>query len=164
MRQPTDTLDESAASSNNNGVATGTGEEAPTGRARIEPPDLSEKGGLRGGVPQRSNERLFMQLLAFGDCRDIDRVTVAVAAASLSAVVYEDLNDPRGIALLTLAGTPDLFVDEVRPLIGTTAFADLSFKPHYTMFGRTYSLGYEPDLADTLIHRPTRTVLHPDRG
>ena len=26
----------------------------PTGRARIEPPDLSEKGGLRNGEPQRS--------------------------------------------------------------------------------------------------------------
>src|SRR5690242_7457974 len=41
-------------------------------RARIEPPDLSEKGGLKDGVPQRSDERLFMQLLVFGGCHDSD--------------------------------------------------------------------------------------------
>ena len=35
-----------------------------------EPPDLSEKGGNRNGQPQRSDERLFMQLLVFGDCHD----------------------------------------------------------------------------------------------
>ena len=28
------------------------------------------------------------------------------------------------------------------------------------MFGRSYSLGYEPDLADTLVQRPMRTVLN----
>ena len=30
------------------------------------------------------------------------------------------------------------------------------------MFGRTYGLGYEPDLQDTLTGRPRRTVLNPD--
>ena len=34
-------------------------------RSRLEPPDISEKGGLKGGQPQRSDERLFMQLMAF---------------------------------------------------------------------------------------------------
>jgi chlorite dismutase len=34
-------------------------------------------------------------------------------------------------------------------------------KPDYTMFGRTYAIGYEPDLRDTLIDRPRRTVLNP---
>src|SRR5437870_5663178 len=28
--------------------------------------------------------------------------------------------------------------------------------------GRTYSLGYEPDLIDVLLHRPRRTVLNPE--
>jgi chlorite dismutase len=28
------------------------------------------------------------------------------------------------------------------------------------MLGRTYALGYEPDLAEVLFHRPTRTVLN----
>ena len=30
------------------------------------------------------------------------------------------------------------------------------------MLGRTYSIGYEPDLRDVLIERPRRTVLNPD--
>ena len=30
------------------------------------------------------------------------------------------------------------------------------------MLGRTYGLGYEPDLPDVLLHRPRRTVLNKD--
>ena len=51
-----------------------------SGGARLEPPDPSEKGGLKGGQPQRSDERLFMQLLAFTGCTD-----AAAAAAHLAA-------------------------------------------------------------------------------
>ena len=29
------------------------------------------------------------------------------------------------------------------------------------MLGRTYSIGYEPDLVDVLLQRPRRTVLNP---
>jgi chlorite dismutase len=29
------------------------------------------------------------------------------------------------------------------------------------MLGRTYSIGYEPDLPEVLLHRPKRTVLNP---
>ena len=54
------------------------------GRARIEPPDLSEKGGLKDGAPQRSDERLFMQLLAFGGCADALAVATAPSAAPAS--------------------------------------------------------------------------------
>ncbi len=133
-----------------------------TGRARLEPPDLSEKGGLKGGEPQRSDRRLFMQLMVFGQCRDTAKVVDQVAAAPLDAVVYESLNDPRGVAVLTLSDDPNTFVDTVRPMLKGGAFADMTLESGYTMFGRTYSLGYEPDLHDTLIERPRRTVLNPD--
>ena len=123
---------------------------APKGRARLEPPDLSERGGLKNGAPQRSDVRLFMQLLAFGGCRDVQ----AVAR-------HEDLNDPLGIAVLTLAQDPNQFVDAVRPVLTSGPFESLVLKPDYTMFGRTYAIGYEPDLRDTLIERPRRTVLNP---
>jgi hypothetical protein len=46
-----------------------------------EPPDLSEKGGNRNGQPQRSNTRLFMQLMAFGGCRDSREVGARIDAA-----------------------------------------------------------------------------------
>ena len=91
--------------------------EVPKGRARLEPPDLSERGALKNGVPQRSDDRLFMQLLAFGGCRDVGAVTRRVAGAPVTGAVYEDLNDPLGIAVLTVAADPNHFVDVVRPLL-----------------------------------------------
>lgn len=135
---------------------------APTGRARIEPPDLSEKGGLKAGQPQRSDERLFMQLMVFGGCRDTAAVSSYLDEFPIDGVLYEDLNDPRGIGVLTLSQQPDHFLDVVRPLLNRGPFEHLDLKPAFTMFGRTYSLGYEPDLRDTLIGRPRRTVLNPD--
>jgi len=130
------------------------------GRARIEPPDLSEKGGQKDGQPQRSDERLFMQLLAFGDCGDTAGVTRAIEDAGVEGVVYEDVNDPRGIAVLSLTKTPEVFVERVRPALAKLAGA-ITLKPEFSMLGRTYAIGYEPDLDDTLIARPRRTVLNP---
>src|SRR4051794_30576326 len=60
-----------------------------------EAPDLSEKGGNKNGQPQRSDERLFMQFLAFGGCTDVRPLTDALRASSLEAALYEDVNDPR---------------------------------------------------------------------
>ena len=131
-------------------------------RARLEPPDISEKGGLRGGQPQRSDDRLYMQLLAFTRCTDTTAVTDQLAAARFESVLYEDLNDPTGVALLTLSRDPNTFIDEVRPALNSGALAGLTLRPELTMFGRSYSLGYEPDLQSALIDRPRRTVLNPD--
>ena len=128
----------------------------------MEPPDISEKGGLKDGQPQRSDRRLFMQLLAFGDCSDPAAVTAHLAGAADAVVVYEDLNDPRGIAILTVSENPDVFVDSVRPRLTTGPLTGLRLKPEFTMLGRTYSLGYEPDLRDSLLERPKRTVVNPD--
>jgi hypothetical protein len=139
-----------------------TADTPPTGRERLPPPDLSEKGGLKGGEPQRSDERLFMQFLAFGGCDDARAVLAHLEEGGLTAVVYEDLNDPQGIGVLTVDTSPDTFVDRLRPLLRTGPVAGLALKPDYTMFGRTYSLGYEPDLQDALTGRPRRTVLNPD--
>lgn len=127
-----------------------------------EPPDLAERGGMKNGQPQRSNDRLFMQLLAFGGCGDARPLADALARASVAGVLYEDVNDPRGIALLTLSQDPGFFVDRVRPLLNAAPFASLTQRPEFTMLGRTYSLGYEPDLADVLLERPKRTVLNRD--
>jgi chlorite dismutase len=136
--------------------------EQPSPRRRgPEAPDISERGGLKDGQPQRSDERLFMQLLAFGGCPDIALLAAPLRTAGLTGVLYEDVNDPRGAALLTLSRDPAVFVDVVRPLLNRTPFDTLVLKPSLTLLGRTYALGYEPDLAETLFHRPTRTVLNP---
>lgn len=128
----------------------------------MEPPDLSEKGGVKDGQPQRSDDRLFMQLIAFGDCTEPAAAAEHLAGAAEAVVVYEDLNDPRGIAVLSVSQDPNVFIDRVRPRLTSGPFAGLSVKAQFTMFGRTYSLGYEPDLKEVLLERPRRTVLNPD--
>jgi chlorite dismutase len=136
--------------------------DAPQARRGPEPPDLSEKGGVRNGQPQRSDRRLFMQLLAFGGCPDVSPLADTLTRAGVAGVLYEDVNDPRGVALLTFTEDPAFFVDAVRPLLNAAPFApSLVQKPEYTMLGRTYSIGYEPDLTDVLLERPRRTVLNP---
>src|SRR3954466_552413 len=99
------------------------------GRARIEPPDLSEKGGLKDGQAQRSDERLFMQLLAFGGCVDAGGVGRHLGDKGIDGVVYADANDPRGIAVLTLTQTPETFVERVRPSLNSGPCASLVLKP-----------------------------------
>jgi len=126
-----------------------------------EPPDLSEKGGMKDGQPQRCNERLFMQLLAFGGCTDRRPLADALARATVSGVLYEDINDPRGVAVLTMSESPAYFLDRVRPVLNEPPFDALTQKADSTMMGRTYAIGYEPDLVEVLQHRPRRTVLNP---
>ena len=61
-------------------------------------------------------------------------------------MLYEDVNDPRGIGVLTFNEDPDYFLDRVRPVLNGPGFSALLQKREYTMLGRTYAIGYEPDL------------------
>jgi chlorite dismutase len=124
----------------------------------VEQLDIREKGGMRAGVQQTSDRRLFMQLLAFGGADDTPNLSEELEGAGLDAVLYEDVNDPRGIGLLTWSDSPDFFVDKLRPFLRRSAFHGLTFKPHYTMMGRTYSIGYEPNLEEWLLDRPRKVV------
>ena len=123
--------------------------------------DISEKGGIKNGEPQRSNERLFMQLLAFGGCRETAPLIDALGASGLTAALYEDLNDPWGVALLTVTREPAALLEGARNLLRRAPFDTLAQKPEFTMLGRTYSIGYEMDLEEVLVDRPLRTVLNP---
>lgn len=124
--------------------------------------DLREKGGVRAGVQQTSDRRLFMQLLAFGNAADTRPLAAALEASGMEGVLYEDANDPRGIALVTWSDNPDFFVNTVRPFLNSGHFRDLVLKPEYTMIGRTYSLGHEPNLEEWLMDRSRRAVTEPE--
>ena len=87
-----------------------------------------------------------MQLLAFGGCDDAAAVARHLERPGVEGVVYEDVNDPRGIAVLALARTPETFVEPCGPRSTPDRAPSLTLKPEYTMLGRTYALGYEPDL------------------
>jgi chlorite dismutase len=123
-------------------------------------PDLTEYGGIKDGQRQALDRRLFMQLQAFTGCPDPAPLVAHLESGSLAGVLYADVNDPAGVGLLTFGEDPAVFVNAVRPMLASGPFASLTLRPEFTMLGRTYALGYEPDLEDTLIHRPERTVVN----
>ena len=123
--------------------------------------DISEKGRSSDGRSLSTDRRLFMQLLAFGHCADVTPLVTALAEAHVDGVLYQDINDPQGIALLTMSESPDYFVSHLRQILNRPPFRELEFKPEYTMLGRTYALGHEPDLEKTLIDRPRQRALDP---
>ena len=116
---------------------------------------------MRGGVQQTSDRRLFMQLLAFGNSGDTGNFAEALEDTGMEGVLYEDVNDPNGVALLTWSETPEFFVTTLRQFLGRRPFASLTPKLEYSMLGRTYALGHEPNLEDWLLEKPKRTVSNP---
>lgn len=128
----------------------------------LEQLDINEKGRGQDGQTISSDRRLFMQFMAFGGCPEPSALIAALADAGIPGALYEDINDPQGVALLTFSETPDFFLTTLRRLLNCPPFSQLTPKPEYTMLGRTYTLGYEPDLEETLINRPRRRVTSPD--
>ena len=138
------------------GVATrGAGQDAGA-------PDLREHGAPVRGVPQTSTRRLFVQLHVFTECPPPNGIIAEVRRSGLAAVVYADLNDPRGIGVLLMSEDPALFAGEGRELLSNVPFRSLTPRPEMTMIGRTYSSGREADLEDFLLRKVPRNVLGPD--
>jgi hypothetical protein len=124
--------------------------------------DISEKGRAKDGTVLSSDRRLLMQLLAFGNCHNTRILIDELKKTDMDIALYADINDPYGIGLLALNENPDFFVEELRKFLNDSAFTDLAPKPEYTMLGRTYSFGYEPDLEMVLVDRPRERVLDPE--
>jgi chlorite dismutase len=115
----------------------------------------------RGANQQASSRRLFMQLQVLTGCLDAKPLVRALEASRMEAVLYQDVNDPRGVALLGMSEDPAFFAGGLRDLLNADPFAPLSLRPDFTMFGRTYASGFEAELDDWLLQRPRRTALNP---
>jgi chlorite dismutase len=115
----------------------------------------------RGANQQASSRRLFMQLQVLGGCLDAKPLVRALEASRIEAVLYQDVNDPRGVAVLAMNEEPGFFATGLRDVLNAEPFASLSLRTEFTMFGRTYASGFEADLDDWLLHRPRRTALNP---
>ncbi len=127
----------------------------------LEGVDVAEHGRSADGETTSLDRRLFMQLHAYGGARDTAALISALEGGGVEGVLYEDVNDPTGVALLTLSEDPEAFVAAHRGFLQSSPFADLEPKPELTMLGRTYAIGYEQDLDETLVERPRRRVLDP---
>ncbi|PYN75984.1 MAG: hypothetical protein DMD96_26635 [Candidatus Rokuibacteriota bacterium] len=120
--------------------------------------DVQERGADR----QTSERRLFIQLSVFGGCLDAKPLLRALESSRLEAVLYQDVNDSRGIGVLAMSEDPLFFVTALREVLNADPFAGLAQKPELTMFGRTYASGFETDLEDWLLRRPRRAALNPE--
>tara|TARA_B100000029_G_scaffold516824_1_gene635311 strand:+ start:23643 stop:24380 length:738 start_codon:yes stop_codon:yes gene_type:complete len=131
-------------------------------------PDILEYGAPTNGQAQTTNERLYIQLNVFtsreeSKTKDITKcVIAAIQETSLDSAIYLNANDPSGIGVLFLSDNPESFVSEVRTILSSTPFNTLKHRNRMTMLGRTYSMGYEPDLKESLFLRPRRTILNPE--
>ncbi len=136
---------------------------APTG---LPPIDVNEYGGKKDGERQAMNRRLFMQLLVFdvhdgGDADETGRELAGMLREGhVRGVVYADAMAPRGLGLLTWSEDPAHFVTTVRPLFARGSLRKTTFRPDFAMLGRTYSLGYEPELEHALLQRPVEYVMN----
>ena len=126
--------------------------------------DLREKGRSQDGKPMSFDKRLFMQFFAFGECRDNSAIVDELEQEKIEGVIYEDIDDPQGIGLLTFSEDPDFFVTKLRKTLNKKTFSSLTIKPEYTILGRTYSLGHEQNMEDWLLKRPRRIVLNHDHN
>lgn len=129
-------------------------------------PDVWERTKGFGAPKQEMNRRLFMQLLvmecdaSLGSTTTISALADNLVERRVSGVIYEDVNHPFQIGLLTFSEDPAHFVDNVRPCFTSGPVAKTRLKPEFTMFGRTYATGYESDLEFWLLNRPVDTVLN----
>ncbi|GIU93788.1 MAG: hypothetical protein KatS3mg012_0245 [Gaiellaceae bacterium] len=123
--------------------------------------DVHEHGLSADGETTSLDRRLYMQLHAYRRAPDTPELVAALEAAGVEGALYEDVHDPSGVALLTLSEDPEAFVGHLRAFLRKPPFSELEPRPELTMLGRTYALGYEQDLVETLLERPRRRVLDP---
>ena len=132
----------------------------------LPPVDVKEYGGKRDGSRQSMDRRLFMQLLVFdappgqvGD--DVGRrVAEHCTRQGVPAVVYADAMSPTGVGLLTWSEDPAYFVRVVRPIFSHEGIAQVTQRLPYSMLGRTYATGHEPDLEWCLLRRSIENVMN----
>lgn len=135
----------------------------PAGMPGLPEIDVREWGGRRDGERQVLDRRTFFQLMAFdvvhGATRpSLDAIASQLAEQKIASVVYQEASAPSGIAVLTWSEDPVHFVERVLPIVDRP---ELVQRREYTMLGRTYSLGHEPDLEHAMLRRPVEYCLKP---
>ncbi len=135
---------------------------APPKTGEYQAPDLREiAASPRGGEPQVVDGRLYVQLQVFTGCADPGALVEPLRSSGLEAVLYLDVNDPKGVGVLVLSEDPGVFPGRLRDLLNRAPYSALSHRPDLTMIGRTYSTGREPNLKFALLQKPRATALNP---
>jgi chlorite dismutase len=123
--------------------------------------DIQEHGMDRDGTKRTLDRRLFMQLQVFTGSTNSRELVEELEQRSVEGVLYQDVNDSQGVGLLTMHEDPVFFATTLVELLQLPPFRALSHRSEFTMLGRTYSSGHEPNLEDWLLSKPRRTALNP---
>ncbi len=129
--------------------------------------DVSERAFAHTENARSMNRRLFMQLLVYRVNADQNPDDVCGAVgASLDAqvcpgVVYRDVNDPRGLGVLTWSEDPVHFVTKLRSVLNAPSLRGMTLREELTMLGRSYAVGHESDLEYWLLKRPIEHAVDP---
>ncbi|MGB0680075.1 MAG: chlorite dismutase family protein [Polyangiales bacterium] len=145
-----------------------TGDKTATAAAGLEHIDTTERGATIGEQRQTLDRRLFMQLLvlrapsASRAASLVAPLQAALQAAACPAVIYADVNDPAALGLLSWSEAPAHFATTLRTVLADPRFEALRPDPAFSMLGRSYSTGHEPNLAYWLLDKPKENVLRED--
>ena len=124
--------------------------------------DLRERGKDADGHTIYYDGRLYMQLLVFtGNKHSPEALCQELKETRFCSTLYASLHDPTGIGLLTVSEDPRFFTTQLHTYLRSSRFANFQCRTDWSMFGRTYSIGYEQDLVETLLKRPKRYVCNP---
>jgi chlorite dismutase len=128
--------------------------------------DVWERTKGFAGPVQAMDRRIFMQLSVF-DCdpalgarRCLQDLGTAISSQGAAAVLYQDMNNPFGIGVLSWSTDPADFVTKLRPCFEPSHVQGLKPRHDFSMVGRSYASGFESDLQFWLLDRPVQTVLN----
>ena len=118
---------------------------------------------MKNGQPQRSDDRLFMQLLAFGGCADARRSPTALAARGRHRrALRGPERSARRRAPDVRARIPAFFLDRVRPLLNEPPFCVAGRRsPSTRCSAAPTRSATSRTCTKSLLDRPRRTVLNP---
>lgn len=123
--------------------------------------DIREHGRLKDGSQIHSDTRLYMQHRVWTGCPDPQALIPELEATGWDLALYQDVNDPHGVGLLSMHTDPGFLAKELLPWLRKSGFATLVPQADMTLFGRSYSIGYEEDLENVLVNRPRKRALDP---
>src|SRR5690554_1000357 len=130
--------------------------------------EIRERGRSKDDEIVYADRRIFMQLLVYRAGEDValdwafNEIEAGLEETGLGGVIYRDLNDPRGLGILTYSLDPLDFIRDLGIIFSKAPANRLEPRPEFTMIGRSYSTGYEQDLEYWLVERPQKTAMNPD--
>jgi len=128
-----------------------------------DPRDLRDFGMPVRGVPQAIDRRLYLQLQVLTDVANRQQAVEELRSAGTAAVLYADLNDPRGVGILLWDEDPLQLSAKADLVHSLPAFTASRLRPEYTMLARSYAFGREDDVEYWLTRRPIEVATFPNR-